>query len=303
MVALPNAPRAARDLSPASVPGFAIRLPSAQLGDLIQINCINRIRGAFRVSSGANEGHLFFHGGQLVHAACGDQVGLDAVVVMLGWRGGSIDPCVLPWPAQISIGMGADALLLCAAQRVDERSRRGDMTTKIVRRVPWPDEPSAREPAPEVFGHGGAEFDTNATARDATAPDATARDAAAPDGMPLESSAEAATPRAHAREPSGLALKSALSVEILSRLEVTRVTPDGHIQTSRAGASTDLADTAFFSQHLASLIGEGLGLGACRALACENVKEGIVVFKGRAIVGARGRRKDLELVLAKVGLR
>jgi hypothetical protein len=295
MVALPNAPRAANELSPASAPGFAIRLPSAQLGDLIQINCINRIRGAFRVSSGANEGHLFFHGGQLVHAACGDQLGLDAVVVMLGWRGGSIEPCALPWPVQVSVGMGAEALLLRAAQRLDERSRRdvarGDMTTQVVRRVPWPDEPSAREPAPDVLGDGAAEFDTAAAAPAAGAPD-----------KPLESCAEAATPRARSSEPSGLALKSALSVEILSRLEVTRVTADGHIQTSRAGASTDLADTAFFSQRLASLIGEGLGLGACRALACENVKEGIVVFKGRAIVGARGRRKDLELVLAKVGL-
>jgi hypothetical protein len=32
--------------------GFAIRLPTAQLADLIQINCLNRVRGAFRVCSG-----------------------------------------------------------------------------------------------------------------------------------------------------------------------------------------------------------------------------------------------------------
>jgi Domain of unknown function (DUF4388) len=296
MAALPNAPRAANALPPASVPGFTIRLPCAQLGDLIQINCINRVHGAFYVSSGAGEGHLFFHGGQLVHAACGDQLGLDAVVVMLGWRGGSIEPCALPWPAQISIGMGADVLLLRAAQRLDERSRRdaarGDLTTKVVRRVSWPDEPSAREPAPDMLGDGAAEFDADAATREAGNRAAGA----------FERSAEARTPDNRSSEHSGLVLKSVLSVETLSRLEVTRVTPDGDIQTSRAGASTDLADTAFFCQRLASLIGESLGLGACRALACENAKEGIVVFKGRSIVGARGERKDLELIIAKVGL-
>src|SRR5262245_2694888 len=113
----------ALELGPTSTPGFAVRLPCAQLGDLIQINCLNRIRGAFRVSSGQGEGLLFFAGGQLVHASCGDQVGLDAVVIMLGWRSGSIEPSELAWPAEASIGMGADALLLHAAQRLDERAR------------------------------------------------------------------------------------------------------------------------------------------------------------------------------------
>jgi Domain of unknown function (DUF4388) len=273
MVALPNANRAASradDAPPASVPGFSIRLHSAQLGDLIQINCLNRIHGAFRVSSGPSEGHLFFHGGLLVHATCAEQLGLDAVVVMLGWRSGSIEPCALPWPAQVSIDMGADALLVTAAQQLDERARQGasrkDMTTKVVRRVSWHDEANAPEPAPDAAQPGAAQ------------------------------------PGARASEHSGLARKSELSVESLSRLEVTRVTLEGEIQTARSGASTDLADTAFYCQRLASLIGDSLGLGACRALACESVKEGIVVFKGRSIVGARGQRKDLELVLAKVGL-
>ena len=79
--------------------GFDIRLPSAQLADLIQINCHNRIRGAFRVSSGEKDGLLFFDAGQLVHAVAGDREGLEAMVVMLGWRGGNIEPCAVPWPA------------------------------------------------------------------------------------------------------------------------------------------------------------------------------------------------------------
>jgi hypothetical protein len=269
--------------APASTPGFAVRLPCAQLGDLIQINCLNRIRGAFRVSSRQGEGCLFFQSGQLVHASCGDQVGLDAVVVMLGWRSGSIEPAELAWPAQSSIGMGADALLLHAAQRLDERARDAsshDATTKVVRRVAHP---------------GEARHDVETV------------------------------PRAGRRsEQSGIALKSPFAFEgsrnveegpnaempigrdsgheALSRLEITRVAPDGKIERLKAGASTDLADTAFYCQRLATLVGEGLGLGACRALACESSDEGIVVFQGRSIVGARGALADLEFVLAKVGL-
>jgi Domain of unknown function (DUF4388) len=276
MVASHNVPAGAADVPPESVRGFAIQLPSAQLGDLIQINCLNRIRGAFRVSSSQGEGHLFFDGGLLVHAAYGEHVGLDAVVIMLGWRGGSIEPCALGWPAQSSIGMGADALLLRAAQRLDERTRndernRDDATTKVVRRVPWPEELA---PTPEA-----------STPEPTTAP--------TPTPIALDE---------RRSEHSGLALKSALAFDGLSRLEVTRVDAYGNIQSSKPGAATELADTAFYCQRLASLVGEGLGLGPCRALACENAKEGVVVFQGRSIVGVRGRRQDLALVLAKVGL-
>src|SRR5262245_19263518 len=120
--------------------GFAVRLPTAQLADLIQINCLNRVRGAFRVCSGVDEGHLFFADGQLVHAELDGVVGLDAVVMMLGLRGGSIEPCEQPWPTLTTIDMGADALLLSAAQRLDEGGERRsdpgrDLTTKVVRRA------------------------------------------------------------------------------------------------------------------------------------------------------------------------
>jgi hypothetical protein len=315
-------------LAPASTPGFAVRLPCAQLGDLIQINCLNRIRGAFRVSSGQGDGFLFFEGGQLVHASCGDSVGLDAVVVMLGWRSGSIEPSELAWPEQRSIGMGADALLLHAAQRLDERARdasRHDATTKVVRRVAHAAEarhaveaapPAERrseqsgialrspfasdgraeetrclseEPRPQRgqgeagtdFGHEAAHVEDVANAE-----------------MPIWPGSTRPSPAQRGRGEAG----TDFGHEALSRLEITRVAPNGKIERLKAGASTDLADTAFYCQRLATLVGEGLGLGPCRALACESADEGIVVFQGRSIVGARGALADLEFVLAKVGL-
>jgi len=271
---MPQSPLHLRDAAPAlgDAPGgegigFDIRLPSAQLADLIQNNCLNRVRGAFRVSSGESEGLLFFDSGQLVHAVAGEEQGLDAMVVMLGWRGGCIEPCSVPWPAACSIGMGADALLLNAAQRLDEQQRDGrqrdsrpeEATTTVVRRIEWP---------------------------------------AAATAVPVQ--VDAAPERSS--EHSGLSLRSALSLESLARLEVVRVASDGNIERLRPGASTDLADTAFHCQTLGSLIGEGLGLGRCRALACEGPVDGMVVFTGRSIVGARGKVADLELVRAKVGL-
>lgn len=275
---------ATRDLAPASTPGFAVRLPCAQLGDLIQINCLNRVRGAFRVSSSQGEGQLFFEAGQLVHATSGDQVGLDAVVVMLGWRSGSIEPHDFAGSVPCSIGMGADSLLLHAAQVIDERARdassqralTSDATTKVVRRVPYPD----KRPAPEV----------------AVRPEATAS------GMVSEAMPPEAAPAERRSEHSGIALKSPFGPAGLARLEITRVASNGKIERQKSGASTELADTAFFCQRLATLVGEGLGLGPCRALACDNAEEGIVVFQGRSIVGARGKLADLEFVLAKVGL-
>ncbi len=232
--------------------GFDIRLPSAQLADLIQINCMNRVRGAFRVSSGQNEGHLFFEGGQLVHADFGAAVGLDAVVVMLGWQGGSIAPCMRPWPAESTIDMGADALLLSAAQRLDERAFGGgpppaEATTKVVRRIDLSDTPAASEQKTEL-------------------------------------------------RPSRVS-------PALSQLQVAQVSIEGDIQQLKAGATRELADTAFFCQRMATMIGDTLGLGPCTALSLEGKQESIVVFKGRTIVGTRGATADLDFILARVGLK
>jgi hypothetical protein len=244
--------------------GFAVRLPTAQLADLIQINCLNRVRGVFRVCSGVEVGHLFFAAGQLVHADLGEAVGLDAVVMMLGLRGGTIEPCQRQWPATSTIDMGADALLLTAAQRLDEsqerRSDRREVTTRVVRI------------SQEVLNG----------ARPSEEPH--------PEDAPEE------------RSLSAVPCLSLTPAEGLQRLAVARVGLDGSIQRLTSNAAADLADTAFYCQQVAGLIGEALALGPCRALALESDEEGIVVFRGRSIVGVRGSMADLEFVRAKVGL-
>lgn len=261
--------------------GFAIILPAAHLADLIQINCLNRVRGVFRVSSGREQGHLFFSGGMLVHADFGEEaVGLDAVVQMLGLRGGSITPCVRTWPQVASIDMGADALLLTAAQRIDESERgRAEVTTKVVRR--------ATEPRSELETLDlGLEIERDLEVE----PFELAVD-------PCELAAE--TPE-RLREPAGVPASE--PAERLVRLAVAQLALDGSIQKLTTGASPELADTAFYCQRVAALVGEGLGLGECRALSFEAEAEGIVVFQGRNLVATRGKLRDLEFVREKVGL-
>jgi hypothetical protein len=224
------------------------------------------VRGAFRVSSGPHIGHLFFEHGKLVHADFEDDVGLDAVVQMLGWRGGSIEPCNEAWPPLRSIDMGADALLLHAAQRIDEDPERplpgrDEITTKVVRRMDWSSEQAAdtRE--------GGLEPD------DSSVVPAPERSSWAP------------------------------SSQQLAQIEVVQVTPEGKIKKLKVGASTELADTSYFCQHMGTMIGAQLNLGECLAVSLESPSEGIVVFKGRSIVGTRGKLTALEFILQKVGLK
>jgi hypothetical protein len=262
--------------------GFAIMLPTAHLADLIQINCLNRVRGVFRVCSGLEEGHLFFSGGQLVHADFGDEaVGLDAVVQMLGLRGGSITPCVRSWPEVASIDMGADALLLNAAQRIDEGDRgssgRAEVTTKVVRRA-LPSELERRQEVVELEDE--IEHD--------------------PFDLSPEPERLAAPASERQREPG--AVPASEPAERLVRLAVAQLAIDGSIQKLTSGANPELADTAFFCQRVAGLIGEELGLGECRALSFEAEAEGIVVFQGRNLVATRGKLRDLEFVRGKVGL-
>jgi len=156
-----------------------------------------------------------------------------------------------------TIDMGADALLLSAAQRLDESGERRsdpgrDVTTKVVRR------------APLDLGDGEGDFAD-----------------------------------AHAADVPRLSLPPS---EHLARLAVAQVDLDGKIQRLRAGASAELADTAFYCQQVAGLIGDALELGECQALLFESADEGIVIFRGCNIVGVRGGLPELEFVRAKVGM-
>jgi predicted regulator of Ras-like GTPase activity (Roadblock/LC7/MglB family) len=256
----------------ASDHGFTLRTAGAQLTDLIQINCQNRVSGSFRISSAGSDAYLFFEHGRVVFAELGSASGLDAVASMLSLRGGLIEPCNRAWPTHDRLDIGPDALLLQAAQRLDESMRQREplpeLTTGVVRRV-----------------------------RPSTPPQALLD--------PLEATLPA-NDGATSDRPSGeITLPSRSGrgelQKLVSTLGVVQLAEDGRVLLLKHGASEELADTAFFVYRMGSLIAETLRLEACKAVYLHNDEIGLVVFKGKNVVGARGKVSELGYVLEKAG--
>lgn len=68
--------------------GFVGRVADLQLTDIIQLNCLGRMKTALSVSKDEMEGVIYFQDGEIVHASCGSQVGEEALFAILGWEGG-----------------------------------------------------------------------------------------------------------------------------------------------------------------------------------------------------------------------
>ncbi|MET0412493.1 MAG: DUF4388 domain-containing protein [Polyangiaceae bacterium] len=253
--------------------GFTIRTAGAQLADLIQINCQNRISGCFRISSEGQDAYLFFDRGHVAFAEHGGNAGLDAVASMLGLRGGVIEPCTRPWPEHARLDIGADALLLMAAQRLDESThhhgtRLPELTTQVVRRV--------RASTPVL-----ANFDPL---------EETLQTEAAQEVLPSgQDGTQPAQPVRHELQ------------RLVSALGVVQLAEDGCVLQLKHGATEELADTAFFVYRMGVLIAETLRLEACKAVYLHDDRIGLVVFKGKSVVGARGNVSELGYVLAKAG--
>jgi len=115
--------------------GFSAQLREASLWDLVQIECLSRLRRCIEVVGEGGAGYLYFDRGRIIHASTAEAVGEAAAIEVLGWTRGSVQACERPWPEQPSIAVGLEALLLRTAQLRDERAasnlvafpaRRGD---------------------------------------------------------------------------------------------------------------------------------------------------------------------------------
>jgi hypothetical protein len=103
--------------------GFSVRLDGESLGDLVQLECLGRSNRAIRVTSTRGAGILYFHNGQIVHAATSRKTGEAAAAEILGWSQGVFEACEGSWPEQPSIQLPWQELLLRAAQVSDETGR------------------------------------------------------------------------------------------------------------------------------------------------------------------------------------
>src|SRR5687768_1713843 len=118
-----RAPSVVPPVASAVKDGFSASLSGACLPDLVQMACLSRTDGAFRVISDGRIGYLFFRQGQVVHAVIDDLTGLRAALELLKWNTGTFEPSNMSWPNQATIEMGWQHLLLQAARESDESGR------------------------------------------------------------------------------------------------------------------------------------------------------------------------------------
>ncbi|HYJ08531.1 MAG TPA: DUF4388 domain-containing protein [Polyangiaceae bacterium] len=268
------------DRAPSVVPvasavkdGFSASLSGACLPDLVQMACLSRTDGAFRVISDGRIGYLFFRQGQVVHAVIDDLTGLRAALELLKWNTGTFEPSNMSWPNQATIEMGWQHLLLQAARESDESARRPLRATASA--VPKKESPVVRPsniPIPSGARAKPADAATSTSlpggerrSRPTGVPSAGApRPLARPDAPSLS------PPEARTVEQASAAPAAVSSQGAPASGSSVRVDAQGTIVSGR-GASEELAEIATYSARLADLIGEAFGMEGFSAL--ESVHE------------------------------
>jgi hypothetical protein len=128
----PSLPSAGSDLArkfakpdaPRAPTGFEGSISNLTLTDVIQLEGQNHFSGSVLVLYQEQEGQIFFHQGEVVHAEVGSYVGEDAFNRIMGWPGGSFRLHPNVTSLRQSIQKRREHLLLSAHQWLDE-SRSG----------------------------------------------------------------------------------------------------------------------------------------------------------------------------------
>ncbi len=94
-----------------------------QLNDIIQINCLGKLTCALKVSFNGEEGEIYFQGGEITHARCGELVGEEAFFKLLGWQEGKFETRDQFQPPPRTIYADWQALLLRGSQILDENMK------------------------------------------------------------------------------------------------------------------------------------------------------------------------------------
>lgn len=100
--------------------GFVGRVADLQLTDIIQLNCLGKMKTALSVSKDDLEGVIYFQDGEIIHAECGGHTGENAVFEILGWEGGDFTTLSGAEPLEKTIDRPWQELLIEAMRRKDE---------------------------------------------------------------------------------------------------------------------------------------------------------------------------------------
>lgn len=100
--------------------GFMGHISDLQLTDIIQLNCLGRMKNALSISMDDLTGMIYFQDGEIVHAECGHDKGEQALFTILAWDGGDFSTISDEEPADRSIDRSWQELLIEAMRRKDE---------------------------------------------------------------------------------------------------------------------------------------------------------------------------------------
>jgi hypothetical protein len=246
--------------------GFRANL-TANLTDLVQMECLARSTQVIRVMSRGDVGYLYFQNGEIVHAMSSSAVGEAAALEILGWQEGSFEPSSAGFSTAPTITKPWQALLMLAVTTRDEAERDKNRRRNI---VDFPRDRSVSttmsdEPPPTL----------SSTPRPPQ-----------PSTFPAPSSQPA---------PSGQR-----GIERAVRLD-----PSGKVVSTR-GDSEELAATTAYASRLAALVGEQLGLDALKAIECVSGSTRRLFYaeKAGSMIGIEVPEEvDLAALLEKLGLK
>ena len=102
--------------------GFKGSVSDFHLGDIVQLNCLGRLTSALLVKNEDEEGTIYFHEGNIVHAEIDKLEGEDAFHYLMSWKTGEFSVMRNKTSEKETIVKGWQSLLLESMRRVDETS-------------------------------------------------------------------------------------------------------------------------------------------------------------------------------------
>ncbi|MBN1572387.1 MAG: chemotaxis-specific protein-glutamate methyltransferase CheB [Deltaproteobacteria bacterium] len=109
--------------------GFAGAMDGIQIADIIQLNCIARLKNVVRINTGTDQGAIYFENGDVVHASTDRFEGEDALMAILNFPGGTFSTERNVSAPKTSIHKKWESLLLETFIYIDEK-KRGDFVLK-----------------------------------------------------------------------------------------------------------------------------------------------------------------------------
>ncbi len=102
--------------------GFLGKVVGLQLTDIIQMNCLSRLTTALIITRDGEKGVIYLNEGEIIHAECGEQKGIDAFYNILSWQEGEFVSNISFIPPVQTIYQNWEHLLIEAMRMSDDKT-------------------------------------------------------------------------------------------------------------------------------------------------------------------------------------